>query len=53
MGGYRFIVDHVHTDDGSGDASAARELACTWWYGMFRRPDEARPGSPGTSDLPS
>jgi AcrR family transcriptional regulator len=42
LGGYRFIVDHVATDNRSEDASAARELACTWWYGMFRRPDCAR-----------
>jgi hypothetical protein len=38
LGGHRFIVHHVATDDGSGDASAAHELASTWWYGIFRRP---------------
>jgi TetR/AcrR family transcriptional regulator, ethionamide resistance regulator len=38
LGGHRFIVQHVATDDGSGDAVAARELASTWWYGIFRRP---------------
>lgn len=38
FGGHRFMVRHVATHDASGDASAARELACTWWYGMLRRP---------------
>jgi len=38
LGGHRFIVRHVATDDGSGDESAARELASTWWYGILRRP---------------
>jgi TetR/AcrR family transcriptional regulator, ethionamide resistance regulator len=38
LGGHRFIVRHVATDDGSGDDSAARELASTWWYGILRRP---------------
>ena len=39
FGGHRFISWHVATDDGSGDESAARELASTWWYGMLRRPE--------------
>jgi TetR/AcrR family transcriptional regulator, ethionamide resistance regulator len=38
LGGHRFIVRHVTTDEGCGDDSAARELACTWWYGILRRP---------------
>lgn len=38
LGGHRFMVRHVATDDGSGDESAARELASTWWYGILRRP---------------
>jgi hypothetical protein len=38
MGGERAIFDHV-TDAGSDDdASFARELALTWWYGIYRRP---------------
>ncbi|GAA1403321.1 TetR/AcrR family transcriptional regulator [Catellatospora coxensis] len=37
-GGDRFLLRHVTTDDGSGDTAAARELAATWWYGIFRRP---------------
>jgi AcrR family transcriptional regulator len=38
MGGERAIFDHV-TDAGSDDdASFARELALTWWYGVYRRP---------------
>jgi len=38
MGGERAIFDHV-TDAGSNDdASFARELALTWWYGVYRRP---------------
>lgn len=38
LGGHRFISTHVASDDGSGDESAARELAGTWWYGILRRP---------------
>ncbi|MEV6377569.1 TetR/AcrR family transcriptional regulator [Micromonospora musae] len=38
LGGERFLADHVATDDGSGDEAAARELAETWWYGVYRRP---------------
>jgi hypothetical protein len=39
MGGERAIFDHV-TDGGSDDdATFARELALTWWYGVYRRPD--------------
>jgi len=38
IGGERAIFDHV-TDAGSDDdASFARELALTWWYGVYRRP---------------
>jgi AcrR family transcriptional regulator len=39
LGGHRFMARHVATDDGSGDESAARELASTWWYGILRRPE--------------
>ncbi|MFD0788120.1 TetR/AcrR family transcriptional regulator, partial [Micromonospora azadirachtae] len=38
LGGEWFLGDHVATDDGSGDEAAARELAETWWYGVYRRP---------------
>ncbi|MET7667753.1 TetR/AcrR family transcriptional regulator [Micromonospora luteifusca] len=39
-GGDRFIADHVRTTsaDPDADATAARELASTWWYGAYRRP---------------
>ncbi|MEW2384180.1 helix-turn-helix domain-containing protein [Micromonospora sp. NPDC047707] len=38
VGGDRFLAHHIAVDDGSGDAAAARELAATWWYGVYRRP---------------
>ncbi|MEU4407445.1 TetR/AcrR family transcriptional regulator [Streptosporangium sp. NPDC023963] len=38
MGGERAIVDHVTAGDPGGDAAFAREMALTWWYGVFRRP---------------
>jgi AcrR family transcriptional regulator len=38
IGGDRFIAHHITVDDGSGDATAARELAHTWWFGILRRP---------------
>jgi AcrR family transcriptional regulator len=38
IGGDRFIAHHILVDDGSGDATAARELARTWWFGILRRP---------------
>ncbi|MBM7492124.1 AcrR family transcriptional regulator [Micromonospora luteifusca] len=39
-GGDRFLADHVSTTspDPDADATAARELASTWWYGAYRRP---------------
>jgi AcrR family transcriptional regulator len=37
-GGERAIGHHISNDDGSGDAAFARELAATWWYGIYRRP---------------
>ncbi|TDC38484.1 TetR family transcriptional regulator [Micromonospora sp. 15K316] len=43
IGGERFLADHVATDDGSGDEAAARELANTWWYGVYRRPAGQEP----------
>ena len=40
VGGDRFLADHVSTTsaDPETDAAAARELAATWWYGVYRRP---------------
>ncbi|MEH0931066.1 TetR/AcrR family transcriptional regulator [Micromonospora sp. CPCC 205558] len=40
IGGDRFLADHVSTTsaDPENDAAAARELAQTWWYGVYRRP---------------
>ncbi|MGC4877631.1 TetR/AcrR family transcriptional regulator [Micromonospora sp. DT43] len=40
VGGDRFLADHVSTTspDPAADAAAARELAATWWYGVYRRP---------------
>ncbi|MEU1588832.1 TetR/AcrR family transcriptional regulator [Micromonospora sp. NPDC005710] len=40
VGGDRFLADHVSTTsaDPGADAAAARELAATWWYGVYRRP---------------
>ena len=40
LGGHRFMVHHVLTCDSSQDASAARELARVWWYGILRRPGD-------------
>lgn len=40
VAGDRFLLQHIATDDGTGDATAARELAATWWYGIFRRPGQ-------------
>lgn len=49
-GGDRFLLHHVTTDDGSGDSTAARELAATWWYGIFRRPTATKPRRRPTKD---
>lgn len=38
IGGERAIFDHVAEADASTDAAFARELARTWWYGVYRRP---------------
>jgi AcrR family transcriptional regulator len=37
-GGEHAIGHHISNDDGSGDTAFARELAATWWYGVYRRP---------------
>ncbi|MCO1595491.1 TetR/AcrR family transcriptional regulator [Micromonospora sp. RHAY321] len=40
IGGDRFLAGHVSATsaDPDTDAAAARELAATWWYGVYRRP---------------
>ncbi|HSZ40476.1 MAG TPA: helix-turn-helix domain-containing protein [Trebonia sp.] len=38
IGGERAIFDHIAAADPAEDASFARELALTWWYGVYRRP---------------
>jgi hypothetical protein len=38
MGGERALADHVTAGDPGSDAAFARELALTWWYGVYRRP---------------
>jgi AcrR family transcriptional regulator len=40
MGGERALVDHVTSGDPGSDAAFARELALTWWYGIYRRPTD-------------
>jgi AcrR family transcriptional regulator len=37
-GGAQAIARHIDIDDGSGDASFARELGRIWWHGAYRRP---------------
>jgi AcrR family transcriptional regulator len=39
-GGAQAIAHHIDVDDGSGDASFARELGSIWWHGAYRRPAE-------------
>ncbi|NMO51798.1 TetR/AcrR family transcriptional regulator [Actinoplanes sp. TBRC 11911] len=38
VGGEQAIVDQATAGDPADDAVFARELAETWWYGVFRRP---------------
>jgi AcrR family transcriptional regulator len=38
IGGERAIFDHITTAAAGDDATFARELALTWWYGVYRRP---------------
>ncbi|GIF63812.1 hypothetical protein Ais01nite_18470 [Asanoa ishikariensis] len=38
QGGERAIFDQVTTAPPTDDAAFARELAQTWWYGVYRRP---------------
>lgn len=42
VGGERAISAHVETADPDTDAAFARELAMTWWWGVYRRPSEHR-----------
>lgn len=37
-GGERALTDQVTTGDPAGDPAFARELARTWWHGVYRRP---------------
>jgi AcrR family transcriptional regulator len=37
-GGEQAIAHHISTDDGSGDATFAGEIATIWWYGAYCRP---------------
>ncbi|MET9111299.1 TetR/AcrR family transcriptional regulator [Streptomyces zhihengii] len=41
-GGNQAIAHHLIVDDGTGDEDLARELARTWWYGVYRRPRDPR-----------
>jgi AcrR family transcriptional regulator len=38
LGGERAIFDHVTVADPGTDATFARDLALTWWHGIYRRP---------------
>jgi AcrR family transcriptional regulator len=38
MGGEQALADHVASEAPAADAALARELALTWWYGIYRRP---------------
>jgi AcrR family transcriptional regulator len=41
IGGDRFISSQIAETDADADPAAARELALTWWYGIYRRPEPA------------
>ncbi|MEV0186737.1 TetR/AcrR family transcriptional regulator [Streptomyces sp. NPDC050625] len=47
-GGAQVIAQQVATSDGHDDASVARELACGYWYGIFRRPESPQSFRSGT-----
>jgi AcrR family transcriptional regulator len=36
-GGEQAIAHHMSTDDGSGDAAFAAQMAALWWYGAYHR----------------
>jgi hypothetical protein len=38
QGGGQVLAQQVSDGDGSEDALVARELACGYWYGVYRRP---------------
>ncbi|MFE9629296.1 TetR/AcrR family transcriptional regulator [Streptomyces sp. NPDC006527] len=38
QGGGQVIAQQVSNSDGSDDTVVARELACGYWYGVYRRP---------------
>ncbi|MEU8836317.1 TetR/AcrR family transcriptional regulator [Streptomyces sp. NBC_01550] len=38
QGGAHVIAQQVATSEGSDDGAVARELACGYWYGIYRRP---------------
>ncbi|MGH3171390.1 MAG: hypothetical protein ACRDN0_36715 [Trebonia sp.] len=38
IGGERAIFDHITATGPENDVAFARELALTWWYGVYRRP---------------
>jgi AcrR family transcriptional regulator len=38
IGGERALVEQVTEGDPGSDQAFARELARTWWYGVYRRP---------------
>ncbi|MFF2519817.1 TetR/AcrR family transcriptional regulator [Streptomyces sp. NPDC058086] len=38
-GGAQVIAQQVATSDGHDDALVAREMACGYWYGIYRRPE--------------
>ncbi|GAA1996670.1 TetR family transcriptional regulator [Microbacterium ulmi] len=46
VGGERAILDHIGLQDERRDAAFVRELASTWWYGVYRRPSDARAAAP-------
>jgi len=37
-GGERAFFDHITVGDPGDDAALARDLALTWWHGIYRRP---------------
>jgi AcrR family transcriptional regulator len=38
QGGAQVIAQQVSGSDGGDDEAVARELACSYWYGVYRRP---------------
>jgi TetR/AcrR family transcriptional regulator, ethionamide resistance regulator len=50
-GGAQVIAQQVATSDGHDDDLVAREMACGYWYGIFRRPEE-RPSAALVDNVP-